>query len=848
MQDLTREEAIAFNACEPQHNNNNHNHNNISNRHTTTAVNNNKAQMCTSMVVPKFQKLSHDLLTNIKLEVDSGSNLESELWQQTTVNERLRLELNSTKLLLQGSDDPLISHGASNDPHDEDQDYPFKTLLARKTEEQQAVPVAVHNGAQCSTLTKQQLKANLMNGRKVQQQRSQPLDELASSPSAAAVSVAAATQRATRQSKSKKRSNANGAMKLRFHHQALPAEYAAHYEATQGRQVSAARTMPVEAPVVKAAPPTTNHSHENVRSWLRKIAEIQRNAERQQQAQANCKEAKKSTVVAAVATAVAPPPPPAVTLLEPLREVPLPNPKRSAMKYADLPYMGEITLDNYKPRRGRKPKKADICHLIYKNYGTIIPSTPATATTATTSAQHFPAVADLKSTPALLSQRSGPLTLPAAGFVNLVDEPLNLCMRDQSSDRYSISSGDSERPSTDLNATANFYRPEDNKPFSLEFTEDKKSRISAKLLLKPMGLYYQQIMETCRLGLPVETIEKDNQLALKIPIPNGFFANMNPTAPTAASSPAAKREPLEQQQQQQSPEAVTPPAMRKRKRSAIFIPPMPAEHSSSPSTEVSICKFKFTGGAKPTLQEKKMLSVDAEGNYRYYNGTGDRNMRGYEFISRDQQQQQQQQQMQSHSISSNGSSDNKLYIDIPPPSTDLSLELLHIPPESPTSSLLMSSSLVPVEPQSPSCYSSSHSPMRLSTPHPEDYHKRTEELPQRTFSSPTPTAVVAATKRRSSRRSKQREKLEKTFKEKGFLIQTQQLQSAEGATYCKFRQLKKFTRYLFRNWKDHIPESDLDKHAGKDSDTRVIENMLAGQIGLGLQGLGATQTAANQAT
>lgn len=35
-----------------------------------------------------------------------------------------------------------------------------------------------------------------------------------------------------------------------------------------------------------------------------------------------------------------------------------------------------MTLDNSKPRRGRKPKKADICHLIYKNYGTIFPGTP----------------------------------------------------------------------------------------------------------------------------------------------------------------------------------------------------------------------------------------------------------------------------------------------------------------------------------------------------------------------------------------------------------------------------------------------------------------------------------------
>lgn len=60
-------------------------------------------------------------------------------------------------------------------------------------------------------------------------------------------------------------------------------------------------------------------------------------------------------------------------------------------------------------------------------------------------------------------------------------------------------------------------------------------------------------------------------------------------------------------------------------------------------------------------------------------------------------------------------------------------------------------------------------------------------------------------KKRKSRKSLQREKLEQTFKEKGFLIQTQQTESAEGATYCKFRQLRKFTRYLFRSWKDYLP-------------------------------------------
>lgn len=75
-------------------------------------------------------------------------------------------------------------------------------------------------------------------------------------------------------------------------------------------------------------------------------------------------------------------------------------------------------------------------------------------------------------------------------------------------------------------------------------------------------------------------------------------------------------------------------------------------------------------------------------------------------------------------------------------------------------------------------------------------------------------AEAAGSRKRKSRKSLEREKLEKTFKEKGFLIQTQQLESAEGATYCKFRQLRKFTRYLFRSWKDYLPGSVRDPTAG----------------------------------
>lgn len=76
-------------------------------------------------------------------------------------------------------------------------------------------------------------------------------------------------------------------------------------------------------------------------------------------------------------------------------------------------------------------------------------------------------------------------------------------------------------------------------------------------------------------------------------------------------------------------------------------------------------------------------------------------------------------------------------------------------------------------------------------------------------------------KKRKSRKSLQREKLEQTFKEKGFLIQTQQTESAEGATYCKFRQLRKFTRYLFRSWKDYLPGNIAE---GEQSIANASEN------------------------
>lgn len=40
----------------------------------------------------------------------------------------------------------------------------------------------------------------------------------------------------------------------------------------------------------------------------------------------------------------------------------------------NLPFMGHLTLNLQKPRRGRKPKSTNISNMIYKNYGIVMPS------------------------------------------------------------------------------------------------------------------------------------------------------------------------------------------------------------------------------------------------------------------------------------------------------------------------------------------------------------------------------------------------------------------------------------------------------------------------------------------
>lgn len=520
--------------------------------------------------------------------------------------------------------------------------------------------------------------------------------------------------------------------KLRFHHQALPPEYLDHYEASQHNLQRDAKAMP---------PPDTQKANESVRSWLQKINDAQK--ETQKDAEMSTASTKPSKIVS----------------------------------YKDLPYMGEMTLDNSKPRRGRKPKKADICHLIYKNYGTIFPDNPE----------------NLKAKLEPKKQEN---------------EPLNLCVRDTSADTLIVSSSEDESLessrattpllspgdlSTDTTLATNLRMSLPNfqsalvdtpSPTETPSTADREQLSSpgngyvylpnAGVFIHPMALYYQKMVDASTAN-PSAIWKPDDKVSEKQEpqrlVPKNISKLMQ-EPPKVQPGPSSE-------ESQSSSKCTTPTP--KRKRSAIFIPPVPTEPKSH-ATEVSICKFKFTGGAKPSLQEKKILSVDAGGNMRYYSGTGDKSMRGYEFFPRESLAQSSLTSNTTTSAFLNAASEK---MDLPPPSHGLSNELLQIP-EFPSTSAVP----IPISPMK------SH---------------RSDK------------------KKRKSRRSIQREKLEKTFKEKGFLIQTQQRQSAEGATYCKFRQLKKFTRYLFRSWKDHLPPNELqgqllDPNGGPNLSSEMLIN------------------------
>jgi len=678
------------------------------------------------------------------------------------------------------------------------------------------------------------------------------------------------------------------------------------------------------------------------------------------------------------------------------------------MKYQDLPYMGEITLDNMKPRRGRKPKKADICHLIYKNYGTIFPGAPNSTSLAETEEQSTSKARPQQGTPAakvkpevapvgikcraieslreegahinhadvqnriissLLEKRLTAATQQDTSRKNTFDsnyggawnkrstpvppvspspatpcsdEPLNLCVKDlnQLKIRLLRKHGNFYEPRSSTAATNNTKpgpspisiksEPTNNSSSSdmeelLEVSDDSLKFVStpdgsrnhtpvrtvgpadhfppavagltfpsppefqvpgttlpggyvywpgAGVFVHPMALQ-SQLLYYQKLGaIPLVSMSSAEQ-----PISGQTFIPTTPLPiPHIASAPSV---PLQQQVNtkmtttQAKPEqkqAVTPtnpknlipkafstmlspppsgkpcgmmpselsfPRMKrlaplgnppptagstgaKRKRSAIFIPPLPSENNANPTTEVSICKFKFTGGAKPSLQEKKMLSVDSGGNFRYYSGTGDKSMRGYEFFPRESLQQ---------SAGGSGGSPSEHFLaaassamvgndkisGVPTvPGNVLRDSALagglgmdehrkYLPTMGLTADTKCSGSPSGDLTQSTSLSSEMDASRKKKCESGERMDCGSLDAGDHSQQGTGSQHFRLQRRKRKTRKSLAREKLEQTFKEKGFLIQTQQLESAEGATYCKFRQLRKFTRYLFRSWKDYLP-------------------------------------------
>ncbi|XP_012350220.1 uncharacterized protein LOC100869457 isoform X2 [Apis florea] len=612
--------------------------------------------------------------------------------------------------------------------------------------------------------------------------------------------------------------------KLKFHHQALPPEYLDHYEASLAQEALNSSPTRLTEPTIASPAPTSSTSTPSpiadVHGWLQRIAAMQQElcpqiSSGQCSTMANNAPNQASSVSRrSVITSTS-----SHTLNTTTTTIhhnhnqqqspPQPCQARPPMKYSDLPYMGEITLDNSKPRRGRKPKKADICHLIYKNYGTILPGTPGhEERRLSPRGEKLGDCRERISPHAIPFQRSDvqnrissllekrltqesrrAFDVGSENSAREQDEPLNLCIRDlnqlkirllrkhgnvyESGQVKSETSSDGEevecigstfppsesgyRPLLDplvvRNSATNNVNHNNNNNIIDPMLATNPGFVywpNAGVFIHPMALqsqllYYQKMAQSDKCyPRALDQGPKEQRI-----VPKSIYSMMEakspplvPAPPPATVQPLTPAQtgvppvqpPVSPRPKRNAPLAQAQPT--KRKRSAIFIPPMPTENNNNPATEVSICKFKFTGGAKPSLQEKKSLSVDSGGNFRYYSGTGDKSMRGYEFFPREALQ-----QSAGQSASSTGAFLNAAGERIQPP------------------------------------------PCQRGGGNGQEEGRR----------------------KRKTRKSLQREKLEQTFKEKGFLIQTQQLESAEGATYCKFRQLRKFTRYLFRSWKDYLP-------------------------------------------
>lgn len=446
--------------------------------------------------------------------------------------------------------------------------------------------------------------------------------------------------------------------------------------------------------------PNEQQANESVRSWLQRITAMQQELQRKQQA----KFQNHTAVIGSSAN------------LNNNYQQPAVTPSR-VVKYQDLPYMGEMTLDNSKPRRGRKPKKADICHLIYKNYGTIFPGTPKNIMD---SQQEIKKVANAKSSKdqhvlepvqrtnvqnriissllekrltqeslrnkeLLLSSQQASVATSAAVAASAAvaggkfvadatsstkpEEPLNLCIRDlnQLKIRLLRKHGNVYTASDNVNNTTEVKSEPASDDDDVEFIDESPSPDSvikppilslsptasdieanpaiiearsgsgdiagpggyvywpnAGVFIHPMALhsqlmYYQRLASGGNYTLP----PGDNPILPPPPSPVDSTASNSSNREYRKLVPKVPRQSHSQDTNQSSPSlsledspdgnitpAVTPTphtvsdhrvkrgasqggnAPTKRKRSAIFIPPIPAENQTNPATEVTTHQLK----------------------------------------------------------------------------------------------------------------------------------------------------------------------------------------------------------------------------------------------------------------
>ncbi|XP_017764772.1 PREDICTED: uncharacterized protein LOC108553988 isoform X3 [Eufriesea mexicana] len=490
--------------------------------------------------------------------------------------------------------------------------------------------------------------------------------------------------------------------KLKFHHQALPPEYLDHYEASLAQEALNSSPTRLTEPTIPSPAPTSSTSTPSpiadVHGWLQRIAAMQQEL-CPQISSAQCSTINSSQPSGSRRSVIT------STSSHTLntghhshnqqQQLQSQASGRPPMKYSDLPYMGEITLDNSKPRRGRKPKKADICHLIYKNYGTILPGTPGHEERRLSPRDKLecrerisPPMPFRRTTvqnriSSLLEKRLTQESRRTFGMMENSreqDEPLNLCIRDlnqlkirllrkhgnvyESGQVKSETSSDGEEVEcigTTFPSEPG-YRPLDPLGRSSSNNVNHNNNIidpmlganpgfvywpNAGVFIHPMALqsqllYYQKMAQGDKCyPRSLDQPPKEQKI-----VPKSIYSMMETKSPPLVPPPVQPAPqtipvppPVSPRPKRNAPVGQAQGQPTKRKRSAIFIPPMPTENNNNPATEVSICKFKFTGGAKPSLQEKKSLSVDSGGNFRYYSGTGDKSMRGYEFFPREALQQ-----------------------------------------------------------------------------------------------------------------------------------------------------------------------------------------------------------------